>query len=188
MRDIAGDVGVEVASLYGHFPSKEDILWGIVRDAIDELESIHDVPAEPTAREDLIGFVRRHVAYHALNPQKARVVNNTIRSLSAKHFAAVRDFRDRYEARLRTILLSGNERGEFDIGYPKLTSYAVLQMGMAISDWFRADGPINVDELCKYYVDIALRLIQPPDDRALAMTPHVSAPVKPVRQLGLGNY
>lgn len=161
MRQIAQDVGVKPASLYNHYPAKEDLLWAIVEDAITELEARQDAAAEAdvTPLRALRTFVRVHVRYHATHAQEARIVNARIRVLSSDRYARVLDFRKRYERRLRDLLVGGDADGSFDLVDVKTTTFAILQMGMAISDWYRPDGELDPEELCDRYERHALRLI-----------------------------
>lgn len=157
MRGIARAVGVMPASLYNHFTSKEEILWDLVVAATTELESRQDAAAQPSApvAQRLRTFVRVHVEYHATRSREARIVNRQIDSLSAEHYAQVTAFRDRYERRLRSFIEEGAETGAFRVPHPRIVSYAILQMGMGIANWYRPDGPLSVAEVCDHYVAVA---------------------------------
>lgn len=160
VRDIARAVGVKPASLYSHFPSKEDVLWAIVQRAIADLEAQQrDALANVTGPGTMLRtFVRTHTAYHARHSLHARIVNERFRSLSPARLAEVVAFRDRYEVLLRDILREGAARGLFDVSDLKLTSFSILQMGMAVAIWFREDGTIGVEAVCDHYVEMALRM------------------------------
>lgn len=159
VRDIARELGIEPSSLYNHFPSKEDILWAVVKDAVDELDTMHDIDLESSGAAVAIRkFVVLHVEYHALNSHQARVVNSSIRSLAPDRWNEVVAFRRRYAEKLEAIVEYGVESGEFDIRDVRITSYAILQMGMAISEWYRPEGELSVEELSQRYVELAERL------------------------------
>lgn len=172
VRDIAGAIGIESSSLYSHYSSKEEILWAISADAITTLESLQDDGVSALVPTDrLREFVRRHVAYHAGNPLQARVVNNSMRSLTAQRWEAVIAFRKRYEERLLRIIDSGLEAGDFNAPDARIVTYAILQMGMAVSEWFDSTRRLDIEAICDLYVEFACRIVGAPlsRDERLAM-------------------
>ena len=42
---------------------------------------------------------------------------------------------------------------------PKLTTFALLDMGTGVAVWFRDDGEASVDEIAYHYGDLAMRLV-----------------------------
>lgn len=161
MRDIAKDVGIKPASLYNHFRSKEDILWSIVRRATLDLESLQEkAMAELTHPvERLRTFIRTHVKYHADFPRESRIANIQIYALSDAHFAEVVAFRRRYEVLLQGILADGQRLGYFEKYDVKLTSYAILQMGIGVAYWFGGSGRTTADEVADLYETFGLNLV-----------------------------
>lgn len=161
MRQIAGAVGVKPASLYNHYASKEDILWAIAQRAQDELALAQARVFEEV--EDTVDrletFVRMHVAFHARNPRRADITNSQLRSLSAQRWELVVAFRDSYERRLRSLLRHGHREGAFVVTEARITSYAILEMGMGVATWFRPDGPVSVSRLAGLHAQIALRMV-----------------------------
>lgn len=164
VREIARAVGVLHGSLYNHFPSKEQLLWAIVQDATRELEGRQDRAADPAAgvAQRLDTFVRVHVDYHATRSREARIVNRQIDSLSPEHYLEVTRFRDRYEGRLRGLLAEGVARGVFAVPDLRLASYAILQMGMGVANWYRPDGPLSPTQLADRYAAIAGKIVAAP--------------------------
>lgn len=158
MRKLAQAVGIKPASLYNHFPSKEDILWGIVRRATLQLETQQQEAfrEESSATSKLLAFTRIHVEYHALNTQEATIANVYMYSLSSPRFEEIAAFRRRYEEMLQAILREGVENGEFDVPDIAITSYAILQMGIGVSYWFSPQGSRQVDELAGMYQQFSL--------------------------------
>jgi AcrR family transcriptional regulator len=163
MRGIARAVGVMPGSIYNHYPSKEEILWDIVRTAMEDLERLQEDADDPAAdpRGRLRGFVERHVEFHARRASEARIVNRQIYSLGQEHYGEITAFRDRYERRLRELIVLGVEQGRFAVPDARIASYAILQMGMGISVWYRPDGPLGVEDLCLHYVCIAEKMVAP---------------------------
>ena len=161
MREIASAVGVKPASLYNHYPSKEEILWEIVQNALSEILQRQaralSENGDPTSR--LRGFVRMHAEFHARESQAAKIVNHNLSSLSPPHYRRTTKDRHRYELRFRDLLEAGVAAGVFDIPDTRITSFAILEMGMGIALWYRPDGSLSVEELAELHVQLALRMV-----------------------------
>lgn len=166
MREIAGNVGIKAASLYNHFGSKEAMLWDLTLTALSELAAGSDaamsaLPTNAASRDRLAAFVAAHVAFHASHRNQALVVNGQLGSLSAAHFRRAVELRDAYEATLRSIIDVGVREGGFSTPDLRVTTFAILQMGVGVSAWYRPDGQLTIDELCAIYVELAEKLLAP---------------------------
>jgi AcrR family transcriptional regulator len=170
MRDLADAVGIRAASLYNHFGSKEDILWDLMQRAFEDLEAGW-AQAELTARtpdgrpgspgERLRAFYAAHVRYHALNRHRADLLNRQLHGLRPERYRACVALRDHYQAHLTRIVTDGVRSGEFAVPDVRLATFALLEMGMAVATWYRVGGAMDVDELCRRYVEMALKLVAP---------------------------
>ena len=161
MREIARSVGIQPASLYNHYSSKEDILWAICREAMDELlHHVAEVLTDDAApSEQLARFVSEHVRFHIDSRDAALVINRQLASLTPEHYAEITDMRDRYEHRLRGLLRRGVNEGVFRVPDTRLASYAILAMGLHVSVWYRPDGPLSPDDIIATQVRLALQLV-----------------------------
>lgn len=160
MREIAAAVGVKPASLYNHYRAKEEILWEIVQSALGEILAGQERAF--AEHDDTVGrfraFVRMHAEFHARQCQAATIVNANLSSLSRPHYRRALMLRDRYERRFRSLLDTGCQEGVFDIDDVRITSFAILEMGMGISLWYRSDGDLPIEELAERHVRLALRM------------------------------
>jgi hypothetical protein len=66
--------------------------------------------------------------------------------------------RARYECGFRKLIADGVREGRFRVASVKLTSYAILDLGMGASVWYRENGGLTEDEVVYQYGDFALRL------------------------------
>ncbi|MFE3058749.1 TetR/AcrR family transcriptional regulator [Nocardia sp. NPDC059239] len=161
MRQIASIVGIQPASLYNHYASKEELLWSIVEDALVRIRSYQRraFTEEATTVDRLRAFVRLHVRFHAEHRQMARVVNNNMESLSPAHYSITAQRREEFEHGLRQILQFGSDEELFHIRDIRHTSYAVLDMGTGVSNWYRPDGLDPLSDILDAYEEMALRIV-----------------------------
>src|SRR5207245_10336361 len=73
MRTLARGLRMEPASLYYHFPSKQDILFAILDRTLDDLLDglRHAVTAADDDRARLLAAVRFHLLFHVRRSQEA---------------------------------------------------------------------------------------------------------------------
>lgn len=164
VRDISDAVGIRGSSMYHHFPSKEAILWDLTSRSFDRLQdawanaAAHlTSDAEPLQR--LETFVCSDVRFHALHRREAVLINAQVSSLNATHRAQAIQRRAAFETILTGIVHDcvGGERASDP--RTRLTVYAILQMCMAVAGWFRPDGPLDLEEICMAYADMARKLV-----------------------------
>lgn len=161
MEDIAAVVGIRASSLYNHVPSKQLLLVDIMRTTMLELLTRFDqatAVAGPTdPRAALRAAMEAHVRYHGTHRRDVRIGNREIPSLEAQYQADVRDLRRRYARRWRDLIEDGVARGVFTTPSPQLSTYALLEMGIGVSQWFHDDGPLDLAEVARHYGAMALR-------------------------------
>jgi len=68
VREVAQRAGVGIATLYRHFPTREELVDAVLEDAFDEFVTIaEDALDEPDAWAGFTGFVEQVLALHARN-------------------------------------------------------------------------------------------------------------------------
>jgi AcrR family transcriptional regulator len=162
MRDIADAVGIRAPSIYNHFPNKQSLLHDVMIRTLTELleqveESLMATSAQPF--EQISAFVHTHIVFHITYAPEAAVADNELRALIDPHRASVIALRDRYQKLLREVLSHGIEQGAFAPGDVRLTSIAILTMCTAVATWYRAGGPLSVNQVVAAYTQFVLRMI-----------------------------
>jgi AcrR family transcriptional regulator len=168
MRQLAAEVGVQAAALYRYFPTKEDLLFDLMRGHMLALIASWQAarPAGDDPVEALGAFVRNHIRFHLADRQSTHVSNLELRSLSPARLAEVLALRGRYEADLRTILAEGAASGDFAIDDPKLAAMAIIQMITGVIVWFRPPerdrANLSVGEVAESYYRMTMRMVGAP--------------------------
>jgi AcrR family transcriptional regulator len=159
MRQLAAEVGVQAAALYRYFPTKEDLLFTLMREHMEGLATGWGAitpTGNPVAR--LAAFVEHHIRFHVERRHATHVSNMELRSLSPERLTHILRLRAGYEKELRTILREGAESGDFEIDDIGLTAMAIIQMITGVIVWFRPDERLSVEEVAKTYLSMTMRL------------------------------
>lgn len=161
MRQLAARVGVQPAALYRYFPTKEDLLFSLMREHMEALLGAWETAAS-TAREpqaQLDAFVTNHIRFHLERRAATHVSNMELRSLSPDRLDVILALRNRYEAGLRGILREGAAAGVFTVEDAKLASMAIIQMITGVIVWFRPDERLSTEDITKTYLAMTRRLV-----------------------------
>jgi AcrR family transcriptional regulator len=171
VRTIASVVGLEAASLYHHFPSKQRILFEIFERTMNELLAGMEnaLAGDETIEGKLRALLRFHVFFHVERQQGAFLSHSELRSLTASNRQRILAKRDRYERRLRDLLASGVEAGLFEVRDVQLATIAILMMWSGVSDWFVAGKRLTPDAVADIYCDMTLALLRRKGDRGPAL-------------------
>jgi AcrR family transcriptional regulator len=161
MRRLAAEIGVQAAALYRYFPTKEELLFTLMREHMEGLLSTwaaaDPVSADPATR--LTAFVRNHIRFHVERRHSTHVSNMELRSLSRERLTVILKLRASYEKELRQILREGADDKSFAIEEPAVTAMAIIQMITGVIVWFRPDERLSVEEVAKTYLGMTLRLV-----------------------------
>lgn len=162
MQDIAHAVGIRASSLYNHVSSKEQVLAELCVGWMGQLLVTFDAAMagespDPVRRLDRA--VRTHLRFHAQHALAVRVVNHEFTALEPKNRAQVVNLRRDYVVRWKEIVLSGVESGVFRVPDPKIAVYALIDMGLSVSQWFDPKGTYDTAQLGEMYTGFALGLV-----------------------------
>jgi TetR/AcrR family transcriptional regulator, cholesterol catabolism regulator len=158
LRAIAGQVGIQVGSLYNHLTSKESLLYSIMSTIMEDLLREFDARLAPVTDsvERLRTAIEVHVLFHTARAREVFIGNSELRSLTAAHRRKVVKQRDQYEERFIDIIEQGVADRSFEAPDPKLTAWAILAVGTSTSTWFRPDGRLQLDDIARLYTDFVL--------------------------------
>ena len=161
MDDIGAAVDLKGPSLYKHVRSKQELLAELMRRSILTVHAAHDAAVATT--DDLELQLRRaveaHVRFHARNRLDAFLGSRELGNLAPEHRDGIIRLRKDYERSFRRLVDAGVDAGRFTVRSPKLTTFALLDMGTGVAVWFRDDGEASVDEIAYHYGDLAMRLV-----------------------------
>ncbi|MBB5187466.1 AcrR family transcriptional regulator [Zhongshania antarctica] len=162
IRDIASEAGINSATLYSHFPSKEHILAKVIEIAHKEHETQLRralLSSQPDPREQLSNIVRAHVMMHADYPMLAVVANNELHALSPQLGAQAFEARNRTIQLFEEIVSSGVEKQLFDPIDQTLAVTAIAGMGVRVANWYSPEYGKSREEIAEIYAEYARRIV-----------------------------
>jgi len=160
IRTIADGCGINSATLYSHFPSKEHILAALVeigsRALLSRLRS-HVIPAE-SSLDRLDGIVRAAVLAHAQYPLLAVVTNSESYALAPELRGPAQVATVEAAMLLREALAAGIGDETFAVSDVKVTARTLEGMAQQIPHWLdpETDKP---ERLAEEYVILARRIV-----------------------------
>lgn len=162
IRDIANAAGLNLSALYYYFDSKQAALFELIRQAYTEFNTAIEAalaaaPDDPAAR--VATFVRVLVRYRAANLASSRLLLLESERLSERYRPEIDRLRLVTREQLYEQVRIGAESGVFHVDRPDMAARSVLALCNVISQWWRPDGPITVDDLEAEYLEQSLRIL-----------------------------
>src|ERR1700747_3504140 len=149
LRQLAAEVGIQVGSLYNHISTKQELLFDLVQDHINELLRQLDLALEGKQGpvEKLRAFVAFHVTYHMSRKREVFIANSELRRLEPKNYNAIVALRSAYEQRLAGILAEGVSEGVFEVVDVQVATFAILALLTGLCAWYRPGGRLTKEAI-----------------------------------------
>jgi AcrR family transcriptional regulator len=163
IRAIANRVGMNSATLYAHYPSKEQVLAELVLIGHQEMATrlttaLDTLAPEAGAADQLEALVHVHVLLHTEFPLLAVVTNGELHALSPELAAPALELRDSCRRMLVDVLGRGVKDGVFHTPDILLTAAAISGLGVQVAQWFGPDQPYSGRQVADVYARLALRI------------------------------
>ena len=161
VRDLASAVGLQIAAMYVHFPSKAHVLAELCRlGHAEHLRALRKalLDAGTDAADQLTALVRAHVRVHGDYAMLATVANHEMHALPEDLAGATLALRREAEQLLFDVIERGVEQKRFDAVDVLITGAAIGAMGMRIAQWYRPELGKTIDEIANVHAELALRM------------------------------
>ena len=163
LRQLAAEVGIQAGSLYNHISTKQELLFELIQDHINELlrqlDRALDGKQEPAER--LRAFVAFHVTYHMTRKREVFIANSELRSLEPRNYEAIVALRGAYEQRLAAILTDGIEQGAFEVGDIQVATFAIIALLTGLCTWYRPGGRLTREAIVAAHEKLVLSGVSP---------------------------
>jgi len=161
MRRLASEIDLGAAALYRYFPTKQAMLFSLLKTHMEELLAAWDaarLPDPASAPARLEAFTRFHIRHHLPRAEGVFLSYMELRSLTPENFEAIEAMRRSYEHDLARILADGAVAGTLRMDDPPVTARAIIALLTGITTWYRDSGTLDATEIEKIYCNIVARM------------------------------
>jgi AcrR family transcriptional regulator len=158
ISDIASGCGIQKASIYYHYASKEELLFQILKGTMDDLTNylLSNLSKFKNVEARMRAAVNSHVRFHLERQKENFIANSELRGLTSEHYQIIVDKRRNYEKIFQDLIREGIAQSVFADGDVKILSYAILTLCTAGASWYKPDGRLNIDEIAVIYDDFII--------------------------------
>jgi AcrR family transcriptional regulator len=133
MREISKETGIGLGNLYDYIKKKEDILFLIYKDIMDQvyrnLEEILEKYDSPL--EQIVHMIERRLELDSKLKREINFIYRETKSLEKQYLREVLKIESNFVSKIEAIIERGNSQGIFDCQYPSLSAN-MIAFNMAI--------------------------------------------------------
>ena len=159
VQDVADAMGILKGSLYYYIDSKDDLLFRILLEVLEDakgiVEAVDALDAPPL--EKLHEYVRRHIEYNARNLSKIAVYYHDFGLLTEDRRNVIAEQRAAYETFVIGLIIEAQERGEVapDLD-ARLVENALFGTVRGFYTWYSPDDPASPEYLGELYAEFVV--------------------------------
>jgi len=156
MREIARELGMNQSSLYHYFASKQDILFTLMNDAMDDVLAIlEEISSTDLLPEDRLNRVLSfYTQYYAGDQERLILLINEMNSLNEEYRSILVGKQRRYVQLIKSILEELAAQDKIKQIDPAIATFAFFGMVHYTIKWYHKDGPVSLDQLADAFVEI----------------------------------
>jgi len=149
MRDLAGEVGIEAASMYNHIKSKDEILELICfRVSSTYISQLADIEATNASYvEKIKALIRLHIRLMIEDGAAVSVGNHDWKYLREPALTDFKQARKEYEKGFAALIEKGIAAGEFQPVNVSVALFTILSAVRWVELWYRPGRELSAEEL-----------------------------------------
>lgn len=163
LRELAREAGLKGAgSLYNYFGSKEDFLFRIMCEIMEEIlvELEEHVGSVQGVVERVEAFVEFHIRWHTTRREETFISHMEMRSLPEARYKAYVGLRKKYESFVVKLISAGCKSGDFSVPDVHILTQSILSMLTSISSWYHVGGRVSQKRLITIHQQMILAMLR----------------------------
>ena len=159
MRDLAKEVGIEVASLYNHLSSKEELLHEMCFDIAEQffLGFKTSVAEEKNPSKKLKAAIKAHIGVIANNLDASTVFFHEWIFLKEPELGKFKKLRYEYEQGFRDLIQKGINEKDFKEVNVKLAVFTIISALNATYDLYKSSEKLTQEEIAESISNLLLK-------------------------------
>jgi AcrR family transcriptional regulator len=158
MADIANAVGLQKATLYHHFGSKQEILSELLDRAMaivtENMAKVLQLDCSPD--EKIKTAMRTYLQVLCDQPDLSSVLLLEYRSLEKELYKKHIHNRDKFEKMWRDLVREGIDSGQLHSKSVSMTVWAMLGVMNWTITWYRPEGKLSTEEISELFSNLFL--------------------------------
>jgi TetR/AcrR family transcriptional regulator, cholesterol catabolism regulator len=166
MRDIARVLQMNQASLYHYFPGKEDILFKLMNDAMDDAMAVLEkiCAEERPPDEKLRAVLQFYTRHYAGDQERLILLVNEAGALPEEKRRILVEKERRYVRLFKGLFQELADRNRMKAVPPSIATFAFFGMVHYTIKWYQKDGPMAPNGLAQSFAEILLQgVLQAPE-------------------------
>jgi AcrR family transcriptional regulator len=161
VRQLAQKSGIKSGSIFHHFDTKEEILYAIIeRVAINLRDTMKErLLKARTTEEEIFTLIRTSLEFAFEDPQISDAYSVSYRDhqyLTDEHKKNINKYNREYRLLLTDIMVRARMERVIKSD-PKVLFHFINGAITHAPNWFRPDGPLNIEELADEFYKIAIK-------------------------------
>jgi AcrR family transcriptional regulator len=160
MKDIGRACRCEASNIYNYFPSKEVLLYEILKEEMEQLlvplrHLLHDNETDPSEQ---LKFMLKHHLNLVLGTRRTykAIFESEFKFLRPRDKKRIIELRDEFEKIMQTILQRGIAKGIFSQLDVKMTSYLIISMITRVRTWYNPHGRLTINEIAEAVFNLTM--------------------------------
>ncbi len=161
MREIARAVKVEPPALYHYYPSKQSLLYEILKQSLQDLTALTDAQLE--SAESTTGKIRNflimYICYMLKRRDEAGLTPER-RNLNRKQQNELRQMGRTWVNKFIHLINIGVREKVIRPCDARFTAFLLLGSATSIAQWYRRDGSLKANEIAEIFADQVMLNLQ----------------------------
>jgi len=157
IRDISRALGISNAGLYYHFKDKQEMLFAITSELIDEAidDLRRNLPKIEKPEDQIFWIIYSHIMYYKNNKNETKVLVHERYTLEGEYAKLMREKEKEYVRLLEDTIrkMVGDTATKDKL---KVATYSLLGMLNWLVHWYDPEGSLSPEELAKGISNIFL--------------------------------
>ena len=162
IRDISRHLGMTNAGLYHHFKNKQEMLFDIMKDPLEEalVTMRRELPNIKNGEEKITWIIRAHIKYYSENKSQTKVLVHERSALEAKYAKIIGEKETEYVEFIKQVVGQIIKKNSHISITTEVATFCLLGMLNWLVHWYNPRGKVSPDGLASNITTIFLKGIK----------------------------